>query len=373
MYIYQRDKWPHFTWNTKQINQALVDTRFDQGRLLGKMEGLGFELQTQALLATLTSDIIKTSEIEGEHLNEDEVRSSIARHLGVDIGGLLPSDRHVDGLVEMILDATQHHDQPLTSKRLSGWHELMFPTGMSGLMLVNPGVMRNDAEGPMQVISGSYGREKIHFQAPPAQDLAREMKQFLTWFNQSHPKLDDIIKAGIAHLWFVTIHPFDDGNGRLSRAIADMVLARSEKQKNRFYSMSTQIRRQRKAYYDILERTQKSTLDITPWLLWFISCLHQAILEADSFLGNVLNKATFWEQHAKTQLNTRQIKMLNHLFDGIRGKLSSSKWAKMTKCSQDTATRDINQLITLGILVKSDERGRSTSYWLNGYQINQID
>lgn len=368
MYIYQKPGWPGFTWDHAKVAQTLRELTFDQGRLLGKMDHLGFDLQEEAILTALTDEAIKTSEIEGESLNREEVRSSVARHLGLDIGGLLPKDRHVDGIVEILLDATRNYDKPLNEKRLRHWHASLFPTGMSGMMLVHSGHWRNDHEGPMQVISGSYGRQKIHYQAPPAKQLPKEIKLFLHWFNDpknTREHMDLRIKAAIAHLWFVTLHPFDDGNGRISRAIADMVLAQAENQPNRYYSMSTQIRKDRKAYYEILEQTQKNGLDITKWIVWFLQTLHSAILQSETLLAKVLHKAKFWEEHAHKGLNTRQIAMLNKLFDGFEGNLTSSKWAKMMKCSQDTASRDINHLISLKILIKSVEGGRSTSFILS--------
>ena len=361
-YIYQHSNWPHFTWNQEEIIQVLISAKFQHGRLLGKMENLGFDIQEEAILETLTSEVTKSSEIEGEKLNSEEVRSSIARHLGMDIAGLLPSDRHVDGIVEMMLDATQNYKKPLTKQRLCHWHAALFPTGLSGMMLVNPGMLRNDSEGPMQVVSGQYGKEKIHFQAPPAKQLPQYTKQFVQWFNQPPATIDPFIKAAIVHLWFVTLHPFDDGNGRIARAITDMALAKAENHASRFYSMSTQIRKQRKSYYEILERTQKGTLDITPWLLWFLNCLQEAIIQSESILGNVLNKTNFWKKHSGKSLNKRQIMMINILFGNFKGKLTSSKWAKMMKCSQDTAARDINDLVGQGMLIKSKESGRSTNY-----------
>jgi Fic family protein len=373
MYIYQREHWPNFTWNNDHINQSLLPIKFKEGRFLGKMESLGFDMQVKAGFEILTTEIIKTSEIEGEHLNLEEVRSSIARHLGIETSGLLPTGRHVDGIVEMLLDATHHYSEKLTFTRLCGWHSLLFPTGLSGLMLVNPGVLRMDSEGPMQVVSGVYGRNKVHFQAPPANILEKQVKLFLKWFNTSHEQLDLLLKAAISHLWFITLHPFDDGNGRIARAITDMALARAEDQAHRFYSMSAQIRLERNSYYDILEKTQQGSIDITQWLLWFLDCLAKAIGNADSLLETVLNKAKFWEKNAGVAFHSRQIQMLNLLFDGFKGKLNSGKWAKITKCSQDTANRDINQLIAMGVLVKSKEGGRSTSYLLKDFSINQID
>jgi Fic family protein len=373
MYIYQDPHWPNFTWDANKVQQALLPVTFAEGRLLGKMENLGFHLQEQATLITLTNDVLKTSEIEGEMLKTDEVRSSIARHLGIDIGGLLPADRHVDGIVEMLLDATQHYDKPLTEERLCGWHEALFPRGMSGLMFVNNGILRTDQAGPMQVVSGHYGRERVHFEAPPASQLPVELHKFLEWFNQSQTHTNTLVKAAIAHLWFVTLHPFDDGNGRISRAIADMVLAQAEGQPRRFYSMSAQIRRDRKNYYLELEHAQKGTLDITPWIIWFLNTLSRAIMLSESHLEKILYKAKFWELHASKKLNERQIFMLNILFDGFKGKLSTSKWAKMMKCSQDTAARDIGDLMNQDILIKSAEGGRSTHYCLKDFPINSID
>ena len=361
-YIYQHSNWPHFTWNQEEIIQELISVKFHHGRLLGNMENLGFDTQEEAILAILTSEVIKSSEIEGEKLNTEEVRSSVARHLGMDIAGLLPSDRHVDGIVEMTVDATQNYKKPLTKQRLCHWHAALFPTGLSGMMLVNPGMLRNDREGPMQVVLGRYGRERVHFQAPPAKQLPRDIKQFVQWFNQSPATMDPFVQAAIAHLWFVTLHPFDDGNGRIARAITDMALAKAEAQASRFYSMSTQIRKQHTSYYEILERTQKGTLNITPWLRWFLDCLQGAVVQSESILKNILNKTRFWEKHSGKSLNKRQITMINILFGNFTGKLTSSKWAKMMKCSQDTAARDINNLIAQGILIKSKESGRSTSY-----------
>lgn len=373
MYIYQHSDWPNFRWDNERVQPVLAPVIFKIGKLWGRMEHLGFQVQEQAILEVMTSDALKTSEIEGEHLDPDEVRSSIARHLAMDEAGLLPTDRRVDGIVEMLLDATRHFDQPLTEKRLLKWHTGLFPTGLSGLSLVTKGYWRTDNGGPMQVVSGSYGRLYVHFEAPPATQLPAEITRFLTWFNQAESQLNLFIKAAIAHLWFVTLHPFDDGNGRTSRAIADMMLARAEGQPNRFYSMSTQIRRDRKNYYKELESAQKGDLDITRWILWFLSSLSQAVDLSEAILENILNKTRFWDQHANKQLNSRQIAMLNILFDGIKGKLSSSKWAIMMKCSQDTASRDIQDLIDQDILIKSTEGGRSTSYLLRDFPINRID
>lgn len=362
-YIHERNDWPMFTWDKAALSSKLAAVRHRQGRLLGRMEGLGFDLRNEAMLRTLTSDVVKTSEIEGENLNQNQVRSSIAQRLGINIGALVPSDRHVDGIVEMMLDATQNYDRTIDAERLFGWHAAMFPTGRSGMTKIIVGNWRDARSGPMQVVSGPHGRERVHFEAPDAALLDVEMKRFLEWFNQE-PDTDPVIKAAIAHLWFVTIHPFEDGNGRIARAIADMALARSENSTQRFYSMSTQIRQDRSAYYDILESTQKGNLDTTPWLIWFLDCLDQAFDGAEGALASVFEKARFWERHATAQLNERQRDILNRLLDGFEGKLTTSKYAKIEKCSQDTAYRDINGLIEQGALMKDDAGGRSTSYSL---------
>lgn len=325
------------------------------------MEGLGFKLRNEAALQALTEDVIKSSDIEGEVLDRDQVRSSIARRLGMDIAGLVASDRHVDGVVEMLLDATSRHDAPLTQKRLFGWHAALFPTGYSGLRKISTGKWRDDAKGPMQVVSGAIGKERVHYEAPSAVCLPAEMKLFLSWF-ENEDTLDPVIKSAVAHLWFVTLHPFEDGNGRMARAIADMQLARAEASSQRFYSMSAQIREERNTYYQILEATQKGDLDITEWLVWFLACLSRAFDRADTSLSGVLAKAGFWERHRDKPLNDRQTEVLNRLFDGFEGKLTSSKWARLTKVSQDTASRDIRDLIEKGILRQNEGGGRSTSY-----------
>jgi Fic family protein len=339
--------------------------RHRQGRLIGRMETLGFPLRAEAILQTLTEDVVKSSEIEGEVLDRDQVRSSIARRLGIDIGGLTPADRNVEGVVEMILDATQNYDQPLTGKRLFDWHSALFPTGRSGMSKIKVGSWRDDKTGPMQVVSGAIGKERVHYEAPEAGRLRQEMKKFLDWFEKDG-STDLVIKTGVAHLWFVTIHPFDDGNGRIARAIADMVLARSERSTQRFYSMSAQIRQERKAYYEILESTQKGDLDITPWLEWFLDCLGRAFERAETTLGAVLGKARFWDRHSATAFNDRQRKIVNQLLNGFEGLLTSSKWAKLAKCSQDTALRDIEDLMRKKVLKKDTAGGRSTSYSLAG-------
>lgn len=363
MYLWQKSGWPSLTWDERSLTKQLAMVSREQGRLLGKMEALGFELRSEAHLRTLTEDVVKSSEIEGEKLERNQVRSSIARRLGMDVGGLVPSDRHVEGVVEMMLDATGNHAGALTEERLFAWHASLFPTGRSGMRKIRVGNWRDDSHGPMQVVSGPVEREKIHYEAPPAERLPEEMAKFLRWFEQPGDT-DPLLIAGLAHLWFVTIHPFEDGNGRIARAIADMALARSEKTGQRFYSMSAQICRERKAYYDTLEQAQKGELDVTRWQDWFLNCLHRAIEGAQDTLSAVLGKARFWEHFAKEPLNERQIRVLNRLLDGFEGKLTTSKWAKIAKCSQDTAYRDILDLVDRGALQKDPGGGRSTSYSL---------
>jgi Fic family protein len=337
--------------------------RFLQGRLLERMLSLGFPLRAEATLQSLTEEVQKSSQIEGEILDRDQVRSSIARRLGMDIGALAVADRHVDGVVEMMLDATQNYVRPLTAERLFGWHSALFPSGRSGLSRIVSGGWRDQRSGPMQVVSGPIGHEKVHYEAPTASTIPGEMSTFLSWFN-GHDGADLVLKAAIAHLWFVTIHPFDDGNGRIARAITDLTLARSEQTPHRFYSMSAQIQQEPNDYYKVLEMTQKGDLDITLWLDWFLGCLERAFDGAETILAGVLAKARFWKAHANASLNERQRTMLNRLLDGFRGKLTSSKWATITKCSQDTALRDIDDLVRRGVLTKDVAGGRSTSYSL---------
>ena len=363
MYIHELHDWPRFIWNRERLTEPLAAVRHRQGRLIGHMEALGFNLRQEAVLQTLTVDVLKSSEIEGEKLDAEQVRSSIARRLGIDIGALKPADRNVEGIVEMMLDATRNYDQPLTDERLFAWHASLFPTGRSGMSKIRVGVWRDDSMGPMKVVSGPVGKESVHFQAPPASRLDADMRAFLDWFN-GHADIDAVLKAGLAHLWFVTIHPFADGNGRIARAIADMALARSENSPQRFYSMSAQIRQERGGYYDILEETQKRTMDITPWMAWFLGCLGCAIDGAQTTLGIVLAKARFWEAIAGIAINERQRVVLNRLLDGFEGKLTTSKYAKLAKCSQDTSLRDILPLVERGILIRNAEGGRSTSYAL---------
>jgi Fic family protein len=360
-YIHERDEWPAFHWQAQALATSLANVRHRQGRLIGRMEALGFKLRAEAVLQTLTEDVIKTSDIEGEQLDKEQVRSSIARRLGMDIAGLVPAERHVEGVVEMMLDATQNYQLPLTDQRLFAWHASLFPTGRSGMTKIIVGDWRSAATGPMQVVSGAMGREKVHFEAPAADRLASEMERFLAWF-ESQTDIDPVIKAGIAHIWFVTIHPFEDGNGRIARAISDLALARSENSAQRFYSMSSQIRIERNRYYDMLETTQKGGLDITPWLQWFLDCLSRAFDKADETLTAVMAKARFWDAIKGKPLNARQQLVLNRFLDGFDGNLTSSKWARLAKCSQDTASRDIDDLVRKGILQRSAAGGRSTSY-----------
>lgn len=362
-YIHRLKEWPDFRWNIENLAGQLGAVRHRQGRLIGRMEALGFNLREEAVLETLTADVVKSSEIEGAILDKEQVRSSIARRLGIDIGALTPADRDVEGVVEMMLDATQNYDQPLSEERLFAWHAALFPTGRSGMSRIIVGAWRDDRSGPMQVVSGPIGRERIHYVAPAANQLDLMMNDFLKWFNAA-TDIDAVLKAALAHLWFVTTHPFDDGNGRIARAISDMCLARSEQSAQRFYSMSAQIRLERNAYYDILEQTQKGDLDVTSWFEWFLSCLDRALDGAEIALSTVLRKARFWEAHAGATLNDRQRRVLNRLLEGFEGKMTSSKWAKLAKCSQDTALRDITDLLDRGILAKDPAGGRSTSYSL---------
>ena len=359
-YIYDLPDWPRFRWNQDAIFPRLTAVRHKQDRLIGRMQALGFTLRKEAELRTLTLEVLKSSEIEGEILDKEQVRSSVARRLGVDIGALTPEDRKVEGVVEMVLDATRNYDKPLTRERLFAWHASLFPTGYAGMRKIKVGDWR---DAPMEVVSGPIGHERVHFEGPPADRIEREMTAFLDWFN-GDDGTDLVLRACIAHLWFVTIHPFEDGNGRIARAVADMTLARSEQSPQRFYSMSAQMRQERDAYYGGLEQTQKGTLEITERQDWFLGCLERSFDEAERTLAAVFRKARFWGSHAGAPFNERQSLMLNKLLDGIEGKLSSSKWAKMAKCSQDTALRDIADLVDRGILSKDPAGGRSTSYSL---------
>ena len=359
MYIYEQSEWPHFVWDQNALVNLLAEVRLSQGKLAGRMESIGFELRSEKFLETMTQDVVKSSEIEGEILDQAQVRSSVARHLGMEVAGVV--DRNIDGVVEMMLDATKRFHEPLTAERLFGWHALLFPTGRSGFKRIIVGGWR---KGPVDVVSGAMGKEIVHFEAPLADTVAHEMELFLKWVNQKD-QFDLVLKAAIAHLWFVTIHPFEDGNGRIARAIADFLLAQSEDCSERFYSVSAQIQKERKGYYAILEKTQKGLLNITAWMVWFLDCMKRAIEESLLTLDVVKQKADFWESVADIPFNERQRKVLNRLLDGFEGKLTTSKWAKMTHCSQDTAYRDILELVEQDILVKNAEGGRSTSYSLS--------
>jgi Fic family protein len=364
MYIHERKDWPEFRWDQVKLAPLLTEVRHLQGRLLGRMEALGFALREEATLQTLTQDVVKTSEIEGEKLDAQQVRSSLARRMGLDIGALPPVDRNVEGIVEVMLDATRNHDAPLTQERLFAWHAALFPSGRSGMRHIVTGAWRTRESGEMQVVSGPIGRETVHYEAPGYAALKKEMSRFLKWCRAASD-IDPVLKSALAHFWFVTIHPFADGNGRIARAIADLMLARSEKTSQRFYSMSSQIQRERNDYYLVLERCQKGTLDITQWMEWYLHCLSRAIGASEKILETVLVKAGFWKAHAGQSFNERQRKVINRLLDGFEGKLTSSKWSKLTKCSQDTALRDITDLLDRKILSKQDSGGRSTSYELH--------
>ena len=363
LYIHENDNWTDFVWDEKKVSLKLAGTRNLQGRLLGKMESLGFDLQDEAVLNTLTIEIVKSSEIEGEILDLEQVRSSIARRLGIELAGAIESERHIDGIVEMMLDATQRYQLPLTKERLFGWHSALFPTGWSNMYKITVADWRKDTTGPMQVVSGPMGKEKVHYQAPDSYRIEGEMEKFINWVEKDIT-IDPVLKAAISHLWFVTIHPFEDGNGRITRAITEMLLARSDNNVKRFYSMSSQIRLERKQYYDKLEKIQKGSSDITEWILWFLENLDNAFDSTTETLSKILQKADFWKIHSKTIINERQQKMLNRLLDGFAGKLTTSKWGKICKCSQDTALRDIQDLIEKNILQKEASGGRSTNYEL---------
>lgn len=363
MYIYQHYNWPNFTWDNSQIIDSLSLARNLQGRIIGKMESFGFQLRDEAILDTLTIEVLKSTEIEGEFFSLEEVRSSVARHLGLDFPEAILSSRNVDGMVEMVLDAVKNSKEPLDNERLFSWYNSLFPTGRSGLYKIDIANWRTDSTGPMQVVSGAMGREKVHFQAPKSEFVQLEMNRFFDYFN-AESEVDLLLKAAVVHLWFLTIHPFEDGNGRIARALTDMILTQSDSIEARFYSMSAQIRIERKEYYEILEKTQKGDLDITNWVQWFLNCLINALKSTDVILNRVLRKANFWQKHNGTILNERQIKLINKLLDGFDGKLTSSKWAKIAKCSKDSAVRDINDLIDKQILQKEQAGGRSTNYEL---------
>ncbi len=368
IYIYKQPNWPLFEWDSETLLPLLSMVRNKQGQLIGKMGMLGFELRNEANLEILTQEIIKSTEIEGDLLDKAQVRSSIARKLGLDISGLVYSERHVDGIVDLMIDATKHYDKELYEERLFSWHSALFPNGRSGLYKITAGKWRDDSTGPMQVVSGALGKETIHYQAPSALLIENEMNLFLEWFNREN-KTDLVLKAAIAHFWFVTIHPFEDGNGRISRALSDMLLAQSDKQSNRYYSMSTQILKERNSYYEILEKTQKGEMNITLYLEWFLNSLFNAIEYSDVILEKIIYKHYFWMKNSKLNLNNRQIKILNMLMDDFNGVLNTTKWAKIGKCSQDTALRDIQDLMEKRILIKSEQGGRSTKYELISNEI----
>jgi Fic family protein len=364
-YIYEHSSWTKFTWQDKSINIVFGEVRLMQGKIIGQMNTLGFLAKEEATLTALTLDVVKSSEIEGELLNYDQVRSSIARRLGINIAGLVSSNRHIEGVVEMMLDATQRHTLPLTEERLFGWHAALFPTGFSGPYKIEVGQYRT---GEMQVVSGAMGKEKVHYEAVKPELVKAEMDQFLNWFNNDN-SLDLVLKAAIAHFWFIIIHPFDDGNGRIGRAITDMLLARAEDSGERFYSMSSQILIERKQYYEVLQKVQHSTADITEWLEWFLHCLKNAMLATENTTQKIMHKAEFWKRHEHTPINERQRLMLNKIFDGFEGKLQTSKWAKITKTSTDTALRDIKDLVAKGILQQTNEGGRNANYELINFKL----
>ena len=362
-YIYELPGWPELTWDSEALAGPLAAVRHRQGRHLGRMEGLGFRFRTEASLTVLTEEVVKSSAIEGVHLNPEEVRSSIARKLGLDTAGLPVPSRQVEGVVQMMLDATRNFDEPLTAKRLFGWHAALFPTGHTGIHPITVGAWRSDDKGPMQVVSGPICKETVHYQAPPAERLDEEMSRLLAWFG-SPPPIDPVLNAGVAHFWFVTIHPFDDGNGRIGRAIADMALSQADGTEDRYYSMSSGIEAERKQYYLQLEAAQRGSLDITAWLAWFLACLDRTIDSADHSLGAVLKKARLWQKINLKPVNERQRDVINRMLDNVKGHLTTSKYAKLAKCSNDTALRDIKELLERGIIVQNPGGGRSTSYRL---------
>lgn len=360
-YIHLRQDWPAFRWDEAALASRLATVRHAQGRLLGRMEGLGFRLRGEANLAVMTAEVVKSSAIEGQLLDDRQVRSSLARRLGIEAGGTIQTSRAVEGVVEMMIDATRKYGEPLSTERLFAWHAALFPTGRSGMRKIAVGTWRSADAGPMQVVSGPLGREKVHFEAPEAARVPNEMQAFLEWFNAA-PRTDPVIKAALAHFWFVTIHPFEDGNGRIARAIADMALARADGAADRFYTMSVQIEAERRDYYDVLEKSQKGGLDITDWLAWFIECLGHSLDRAEETLSAVLFKARVWQRVGNTRVNDRQRTVMNRLLDGFEGYLTSSKYAKLAHCSSDTALRDIQELLECGVLLRNPAKGRSASY-----------
>ena len=362
VYIWQHPTWPKFTWNAADLLSLLSEVRNHEGRIQGMMNGLGFDVQNRTSLDVMTEDVLRSCEIEGIMLNSDKVRSSIAKHLGIETMGLPYPDHYTEGVVQVMLDAVRNNGKPLSHERLFNWHSAIFPTGRSGIYPITVGAYRTGNE-PMLIVSGAMGKEKIHYEAPPSDAVPAMMDEFIDWFN-TETDIDPVLKAAVAHLWFVAIHPFDDGNGRLTRTITDMLLAKAEGFPLRFYSISAEILREKKSYYEILEKTTTGSTDITAWLEWFLQTMKQAILHAEKTIKRVVQKTSFWQRHREVSMNKRQVKMINLLWDGFDGKLTSSKWAKITKSSQATALRDITDLIAKGILITATDGGRSTNYLL---------
>lgn len=363
MYIWQKEDWPYFRWERNGVNSKLSHIRYAQGCLAGKLSALGFNVSNSTMLEAMAEDVVASSEIEGISLNREEVRSSVARQLGLDMEGLPTASHYIEGIVEVMIDAVRNAEEPLTAMRLFDWHAALFPTGRSGAWKIIVGNWRQSKE-PMQVVSGPMGKEVVHFQAPNANDVPRLMDSFLQWVNSAQADIDPVIKAAVAHLWFVTIHPFEDGNGRITRTITDMLMTRADQLPHRFYSISSEILLARNEYYDILESTQNGSMDITDWLIWFLNIVEKAIHKTESKISIIIEKRYFWDGHEQTAINDRQRKLINRLLDGFEGKLTSGKWAKIAKCSSDTALRDIQDLIGKGILKKTDASGRNTHYEL---------
>ena len=363
IYIWQYPEWPSFTWNDSRLIALLSEVRNLEGKIQGMMGGLGFDVQSMTALNVMTEDVLRSNEIEGVILNSDKVRSSIAKHLGIDTAGLPQPDRYTEGVVQIMMDAVTNCNKPLTPERLFNWHAALFPTGRSGMYPITVGAYRTGGE-PMQIVSGAMGKEKVHYEAPPSDVVPDMMTDFLRWINSDNTVTDPVLKAAVAHLWFVAIHPFDDGNGRLTRTITDMQLAKADGFHLRFYSMSAEILREKKTYYEILEHTTGNSTDITEWLEWFLNTMKSSILRAEETVKRVVSKSSFWQRRREIPMNERQVKMVNMLWDGFTGKLTSSKWAKITKTSQATALRDITDLIEKGILIAAADGGRSSNYLL---------
>lgn len=363
IYIWQYPEWPSFTWNDSRLIALLSEVRNLEGKIQGMMGGLGFDVQSMTALNVMTEDVLRSNEIEGVILNSDKVRSSIARHLGIDTAGLPQPDHYTEGVVQIMMDAVTNCNKPLTPERLFNWHAALFPTGRSGMYPITVGAYRTGGE-PMQIVSGAMGKEKVHYEAPPSDVVPDMMTDFLTWINSDNTVTDPVLKAAVAHLWFVAIHPFDDGNGRLTRTITDMQLAKADGFPLRFYSMSAEILREKKAYYEILEHTTSNSTDITEWLEWFLNTMKSSILRAKETVKRVVSKSSFWQRHREIPMNERQVRVVNMIWDGFTGKLTSSKWAKITKTSQATALRDITDLIEKGILTAAADGGRSSNYLL---------